>query len=392
MNPRVRLADIFKASFHDYINTYGKLPAEHYAVVNAIMNCRTEKLGSHQYQCGTCSEQQIHFHSCRNRHCPQCQGYASMQWVQSRVEEMLPVSYFHAVFTIPFELNAFALRNKESMYSILFRSVNETLQQLATQARWLGASIGCIAVLHTWGQNLQDHPHLHCIIPAGGVRLKDGTWKHCRKDFFIPVKVLQQVYRGKFMEYFKQGIKAGTILLHGKLQKFSSADTLQSLYDALYQKNWVVYIKPSFASPKAVLNYLGNYTHRIAISEKRILSFKDHKVTFSYTDYSDNNQKKIMVLDAVEFIRRFLLHVLPYRFTRIRHFGFFSNRDRTAHINQCRKQLGDYAIQRHKDLLSWWEQILERTGRNPLICPVCKNGLLKLIMIHHRRSYFPMVT
>ena len=388
----IRLADIFNAHFDEYLQKYGKQPAEHYRAANAIMNCRTERLGSHIYECENCHEPQTHFHSCRNRHCPRCQGYASMQWVQSRVNEMLPVSYFHAVFTIPSELNPFALRNKSEVYSILFRAVKDTLQQLALQDRWLGAKIGFIAVLHTWGQNLQDHPHLHCIIPAGGLRTKDNQWKHCKNNFFVHVDVMKQVYRGKFMEYFKQALHKEEIKFHGVLQEYSDQSKLSTLIDRLYKKDWVVYIKPSFASPQAVLNYLGNYTHRVALSEKRILSFENGKVTFSYTDYSDNNQRKTMTVSAVEFIRRFLLHILPTGFMRIRHFGFFANKDRTEHVNLCRKLLGEYAIAAKETLVSWWEQILERTGKNPLVCPVCDSGLLKVVMIVPPLRYKHMVT
>ena len=304
-----------------------------------------------------------------------------MQWVAARVEEMLPVNYFHAVFTVPSELNPFLLRNKRVMYSLLFRAVKDTLNQLAAQEKWLGARIGFTAVLHTWGQNLMDHPHLHCIIPAGGLRLKDNRWKHCRNDFFAHVDVIKKMYRGKFMEYFKQAVAAGEIKYHGVLEEFTDKDKLHGLVSLLYRKEWVVYIKPSFASPKAVLNYLGNYTHRIAISEKRILSFKDGKVTFAYTDYRNDCKRKVMTLSAVEFIRRFLLHILPGGFMRIRHFGLFANRDRREHINLCRKLLGEYAVAAKETLCSWWEQILERTGKNPLICQRCDSGLLKLVFV-----------
>ena len=380
MSTIIRIADILKAAFPEYLRRYGPLPPQHYRAVNAIINCRTETLGYHAYCCSSCNESQIHFHSCRNRHCPRCQGYASMQWVQARVGEMLPVSYFHAVFTIPAELNPFALRNKNTIYSILYRAVNDTLQQLAGQRKWLGAQIGCIAVLHTWGQTLADHPHLHCIIPAGGLQSTVGRWKHCRNNFLFPVPVIQKIYRGKFMEYFKDAIEKGDIQFHGKLKELQPQQIFNPLLDALYRKDWVVYIKPSFASPEAVLNYLGRYSHRVAISEKRILKFENGKVTFGYTDYANGNQRKTMTLSAVEFIRRFLLHVLPHRFMRIRHFGIFANRGRTARIALCRKLLGIQA-QAQKVSMLWWESVLERTGIHPLLCPECGNGILELVMV-----------
>jgi hypothetical protein len=377
----IRLAAIFRTSFEEYLQKYGPLPPEHYRVANAIMACQTEQLGAHQYQCQSCKETQTHYHSCRNRHCPHCQGYKSMQWVQSRTDELLAVNYFHAVFTIPSELNSFALRNKKVLYSILYRSVNETLQQLAADQKWLGAQIGFIAVLHTWGQNLQDHPHLHCIVPAGGLRLKDHQWKHCKNDFLIPVDVIKKMYRGKFMDYFMQAINKKEIQFCGTLSCYENPATLNQLKELLYEKTWVVYIKPSFASPQAVLNYLGNYTHRVALSEKRIYSFKEGKVSFFYKDYADQNSEKLMILPAVEFIRRFLLHVLPKGFMRIRSFGLLANKNRQERLNNCRKQLGQYAIVHRDKNEAWWEQILERTGKNPLICPECENGLLSLLMI-----------
>jgi hypothetical protein len=377
----IRLAAIFRTSFKEYLQKYGPLPPDHYRVANAIMACQTEQLGAHQYQCQSCKEMQTHFHSCRNRHCPHCQGYKSMQWVQSRTEELLAVSYFHAVFTIPSELNCFALRNKKVLYTILYRSVNETLQQLATDKKWLGAQIGFIAVLHTWGQNLQDHPHLHCIIPSGGLRLKDNQWKHCKNDFLLPIEVIKKMYRGKFMDYFMQAVNKKEIQFSGSLNCYENSATLNEFKDLLYKKAWVVYIKPSFVSPQAVINYLGNYTHRVALSEKRIHSFKDGNVSFFYKDYADQSREKLMTLPAVEFIRRFLLHVLPKGFMRIRSFGLLANKNRIERLNYCRKLLGQYAIAHRDKGESWWEQILERTGKNPLICPECENGLLSLFMI-----------
>lgn len=377
----IRLADIFKETFPDYLRRYGKLPQHYYRAVNAIISCGTERLGSHQYECGTCRTPQTHYHSCRNRHCPRCQGYASMQWVQVRMNELIPVPYFHAVFTIPSELNPFVLRNKKVMYSILFRAVKETLEQLASQDKWLGAKIGFIAVLHTWGQNMLDHPHLHCIIPAGGLRIRDNRWKHCRNSFFAPVEVMRTVYKGKFMEYFKAALARKEIEFHGVLRQYQVTDTMKKLVDKLYKTTWVVYIKPSFASPEAVLQYLGSYTHRIALSEKRILSFAGGKVSFAYKDYRDDNKRKVMCLPAVEFIRRFLLHILPDGFMRIRHFGLFANRGREERINLCRKLLGESAMAAKETVAKWWEQILERTGKNPLLCPSCGNGLLCLVAI-----------
>jgi hypothetical protein len=376
----IRIADILQKALPRYLRRYGTLPAEYFRVINAILACRTERLGARHYECENCHQPQQHFHSCRNRHCPRCQSYAALQWVQARVREMLPVPYFHIVFTIPSELNPFALRNKRSMYSILYRAANDTLRQLALQDKWLGASIGCIAVLHTWGQNLNDHPHLHCIIPAGGMRTKDRQWKHCRHNFFAPVTVLQQVYKGKFMEYFKSAIAEKEIAFHGRLRQWDNTDKCSALIDMLYRKTWVVYVKPSFVSPQAVIKYLGRYTHRVAISEHRIIAFDGNTVTFTYTDYAHDNARKTMTLPDVEFIRRFLMHILPYRFMRIRHFGIFANHGRTERIQRCREMLAVTDIV-NREKSPWWETILKHTGKHPLRCPVCKTGILQLVAI-----------
>jgi hypothetical protein len=376
----IRIADIFKKALPAYLQRYGTLPAGHFRAINAILACRTDRLGAHHYECDSCHEPQQHFHSCRNRHCPRCQSYAALLWVQARINEMLPVPYFHIVFTIPAELNPFALRNKRPVYNILYRAANDTLQQLSLQDKWLGARIGCIAVLHTWGQNLNDHPHLHCIIPAGGLRTKDLRWKHCRSNFFAPVAVLQQVYKGKFMEYFRNAIAENEIGFHGRLSEWEHTEKRAALIDTLYRKNWVVYLKPSFASPEAVIKYLGRYTHRVAIGEHRIVAFDGTNVTFTYIDYAHGNARKTMTLTAVEFIRRFLMHILPHGFMRIRHFGLFANRKRTETLKRCREMLGVTAATSN-DKLAWWVAIHKKTGKNPLQCPVCKNGLLRLVEI-----------
>jgi hypothetical protein len=375
MSTPIRLADVFRSAFPDYVRRYGPLPPHYYKAANAIMACRTPLLGAHEYHCDNCKSVQLHYHSCRNRHCPRCQAYASNRWVQARADEMLPVGYFHAVFTLPAQLNAFALRNKAQFYAILYRSVAETLQTLAQESPWLNALIGFTALLHTWGQNLMDHPHLHCMIPAGGIHKKGRRWKACNASFLFPVPVVQALFRGKFLAFFKAALEDGSIKLHGQLQRYQSGEEMKKLFDTLYRKQWVVFIKKPFTSPLALVNYLGNYTHRIAISERRIQAFDGTNVTFSYTDYADNNSRKSMTLSAVEFIRRFMLHILPQGFMRIRHYGFFANRYRKARLALCRKLLGQKEQPpRPKQL--WYEFIMERTGHHPLLCPHCGVSLL----------------
>jgi hypothetical protein len=383
MKPSVTLADIFRTAFPLYLRTYGKLPYEHYRIANAIMNCRTPRLGARLYECSDCHGQQSHYHSCRNRHCPHCQGYRNLQWTQNRLDEMLPVGYFHAVFTVPAALNQFFLRNKRVLYTLLFRAVSHTLLKLAADPRRLGAHIGFIAMAHSWGQNLMDHPHIHCIIPAGGLKIGANRWKHCRKDFLFPAAVVKKLFKATFIAAFRAALADGSVQLHGKLQRFADPQPRKQLIHALYTQDWVVHIKAPFAQPHHVIRYLSNYVHRIALSEKRLVRFDGTRVTFSYTDYADHNTRKLMSLPAVEFIRRFLLHAVPRGFMRIRHYGFLANKDRTAHINRCRKLLRQRALQRSER--NWYELILEALGYHPLLCPLCKAGILIPVQPGQRR-------
>ena len=249
----------------------------------------------HVDQCDACEKEKVRYNSCCNRHCPQCQTLARVNWVNQRIDELLPVPYFHAVFTLPSELNPFFLRNKKSCYSLLFDAVKETLATLSSDSQWLGARTGFILVLHTRGQNLMDHPHVHCIIPGGGVD-NDGKWKGCKGRFLFPVRVMSALFKGKFMAGFKHGVKEKTIEFHGSLAEYEVPGQYNELIDELYRKKWVAYVKEPFASPQAVVRYLGHYTHRIAISNSRILSIRDGKVSFLWKDYADHSKKKVMTL------------------------------------------------------------------------------------------------
>ncbi len=372
------VADIFNAGFDDYVKTNTKLPYNYYKSAHAISSCRTEELGGHVYQCEECEHEKILYNSCCNRHCPQCQSKARMLWVQARINELLPVSYFHTVFTIPSELNPFVLRNQRSFYKIMFRAVKETLIELAKDKKHLGAEVGFILILHTWGQNLIDHPHIHCLIPGGGISKNGSKWKHCKKDFLFPVRVMTKLFRGKVMDYFRKAVIKGEIKFHGTLTRFEDHKLFKLLLNNLYQKQWVIYVKKPFASPEAVLKYLGNYTHRIAISNHRILSVRNNKVTFSWKDYSDNNKRKTMTVTIQEFIRRFLLHILPDRFMRIRHYGFLGNRSKKEKLKLCRKLLKQRIddFEKTKDKKEWYEIVEELTGNDPRICCACRKGIL----------------
>jgi hypothetical protein len=335
---RLELADVFRAGFEQYCRQEGPLPLHHYRVAHALMNCHTAALGGHVWCCEQCGGERISYNSCRNRHCPSCQAMARAQWVEARTSELLPVPYFHVVFTVPAQLNPFALRNKTAFYNILFAAASQTLLQLGRDEKRLGAELGFVTVLHTWGQNLIDHPHLHCIVPGGG--LDDDRWVAGRsQDYLLPVKVLAALFRGKFLALFRAALDSGDIALHGQLCCYENSDSLRQLIDSLYRTDWVVYAKPPFGGPQAVVKYLGRYTHRIAIANSRILSLSSTRVSFAYKDYADHNRRKVLNVTITEFIRRFLLHIMPPRFVRIRYYGFLSARIRTASLRLCRDQL-----------------------------------------------------
>ena len=374
------IAEIFNTGFNAYKNTFNSIPLEQYKVVNAIKACRTEELGGHIYRCDNCSHEVTLYNSCRNRHCPNCQAFASAQWVQKRIDELLPVHYFHVVFTIPHQLNPFFLRNKKVCFSLLFKAVSETIGELTRDPGRIGGKTGCILVLHTWGQTLEEHYHIHCIIPGGALDEENRRWISTKEDFFLPVPVMRKMFRGKLLHYFFAAVEKGDIELHGTLRKYEEADEMKKLRRKLYETEWVVYAKPPFASPEQVVKYLGNYTHRIAITNKRIVKLEDGKVHFRYKDYKDNSTQKIMVLDLVEFIRRFLLHIVPSGFMRIRHYGFLSNRSQRKLLAMIREILSETAMQESVTMPEkkrWFEIIEELTGTDPRICPVCKQGRLK---------------
>jgi hypothetical protein len=303
-----------------------------------------------------------------------------MQWVSERLGECLPVGYFHVVFTIPSQLNPFALRNKRVFYNLMFRAVKETILELSANEKHLGADMGFIGVLHTWGQNLMDHPHIHCIVPAGGYDSRHNRWKSVTGDFLFPIAVVRKLYRGKLMAFFTQALNAGDIQLHGELDHYRDAKLRRELIDRLYRTDWVVYIKQPFASTKALVAYLGAYTHRVAISDSRIEHFENGRVTFSYKDYADNSRVKSMELDACEFIRRFLLHVIPQGYKRIRYFGFLAPRARAKRFERCR---AFFKMQprkkRERKVRPWYETVKELTGKDPLRCVACGIGRLRCV-------------
>jgi hypothetical protein len=339
--PTLEVADILRASGRSFWERHGShLAWQHRKVMDAIVRCRTATLGGHRDQCLRCGHQAISYNSCRNRHCPKCQGNARAKWLAARSAELLPVPYFHVVFTLPHELSALVLQNKRLLYDLLFHTTAATLLEVARDPKHLGADIGLLSVLHTWGQNLQHHPHLHCVVPAGGLALDGSGWIATSPRFFLPVRVLSRVFRGKFTAALKQLFLQGKLQFHGTLQELTRPKRFRQFLRQLFTKQWVVYAKPPFAGAEHVLHYLARYTHRVAISNHRLIAFKEDRVSFRWKDYAADGKQKVMTVSAEEFLRRFLIHVLPKGLVRIRHFGLFANRRRAASLLRCRSLLG----------------------------------------------------
>ncbi|MEX0806419.1 MAG: IS91 family transposase [Candidatus Binatia bacterium] len=372
---RPELADIFRQYGESYRHTH-RLPAAHKKVMRAIEVCRTQELGGHLDRCDSCGFERPAYNSCRNRHCPKCQSLAKARWLEKQTSELLPVGYFHLVFTLPHELNRLILTHKKILLALLFKAVSETLLEFG-QKRFSG-KVGIIAVLHTWDQTLKDHFHLHCLVPAGALSLDHSRWIGARRNYLFPVKALSRVFRGKFLGLVQQNIERGKIA--------AATNEIQ----ALWKKNWVVYAKKPFGSPQTVLDYLGRYTHRVALSNNRILNVQKGLVTLSYRDRKDGDRKKTLILDAHEFIRRFLLHVLPDGFMRIRHFGFLANRCKKQALPQCRTLLDLDPALPHCPSESSKDLLLKITGVDLNHCPSCRNGTMIVVGDLPRMSRSPL--
>ena len=329
--PALELAEVVRRHGH---RLGDGLSGEHQRILRAISTCRTAALGGHVQTCDHCRHQRIAYNSCRNRHCPKCQASACAKWMEDRAAELLPVEYFHVVFTLPDAFNALALANKRVVYNVLFDAVSQTLLEVAADPKRLGARIGFMSILHTWGQNLCLHPHVHCVVPGGGLSPDGSRWVPCRAGFFLPVRVLSRVFRGKFIDGLKRARGMGKLV-----GVAADGHDFDRLLDASVKHDWVVYAKPPFGGPEQVLKYLARYTHRIAISNRRLVSTDDRTVTFNWKDYAHGNRPRTMTLDATEFLRRFLLHAVPPGFMRIRHFGLLANRLRATNLATCRRRL-----------------------------------------------------
>jgi putative transposase/transposase-like zinc-binding protein len=379
--PALELGDIFRLHGPAYLTTFGdSLSHEQKKALRAIAVCRTAALGGHVDQCDQCGYRKISYCSCRNRNCPKCHGQARARWLEQRAAELLPVEYFHVVFTLPQLIAPLALQNQLLAYGLLFRAAAETLLQIAADPRHLGARIGFLAVLHTWGQNLHHHPHLHCVVPGGGIARGQRRWISCRRQFLFPVKVLSRVFRGKFIAYLKTAFRDGELGFHGELKCLEEQGKFIEWLNRAAGTEWVVYAKPPFGGPRQVLKYLARYTHRVAISNQRLVALEDGRVTFRWKNYARAGEPATMTLKAEEFIRRFLMHVLPKGFVKVRHFGFLANRGRRENVVLCRKLLAASSTvlpdltppPRHSD-----EPETDTADR----CPRCKIGSMRMLEI-----------
>ena len=378
---RLEVADVFRTYEREFFAKWGQVLSTHQRrAFEAIRDCRTAALGGHvEYveECDMCGHRVISYNSCRNRHCPKCQAMARTRWLAEREAELLPVPYFHVVFTLPPQIGGLALQNAREIYRILFRAVSETLLTIAADPKRLGAAIGFLAVLHTWGQNLHLHPHLHCVVPGGGISPDGDRWIGCKKkSFFLPVNVLRSRFRRLFLIYLRKAFQEDRLNFHGEMAGFAQPAAFEAMCQQAARIKWVVFVKPPFGGPEQVLKYLARYTHRVAISNRRLLSMEEGRVTFEYKDYADDNKTKVMTLEATEFIRRFLLHILPSGFVRIRQFGFLANRARGKKLAICRALLR--ATPPAKTAAIDQSRKVEDDRRR---CPACKIGHLVLIRV-----------
>jgi hypothetical protein len=377
----LEVADIFRHFGPAFRDRHGAaLSGARRRAMIAIESCRTAALGGHVERCGECGHQRIAYDSCRNRNCPKCQGLARAQWIADRQAELLDVPYFHVVFTVPTQIEVIAFQNQAVVYNILFRAAAETLCSIAADPEHLGAEIGFLGVLHTWGQNLMHHPHAHFLVPGGGIGSDGDHWVACRPGFFLPVRVLSQTFRGKFLHYLGQAFRAGKLNFFSEHRHLHEPAAFRRYLAPVWNTEWVVYAKRPFAGPGQVLDYVGRYTHRVAISNNRLVSMDDSKVQFRWKDYRDGNRQKIMTLDAEEFIRRFLIHVLPDGFHRIRYFGFLGNCHRARKLRRCRQLIGmaspDPPAEPPADYRRRYEAL---TGHSLRQCPHCHTGIMVVI-------------
>ena len=370
-NPTIQ--DIFTFAKDEYIKN-NKLSKEQWKVFNAILNCKTKELGFHTITCQKCGETFISFNSCRNRHCPMCQTYKREQWIQKETSNLLNCPYFHIITTVPAELNEICMYNQKDFYNILFKATSESILELSNDSKWLGAKVGITSILHTWGQTMELHPHIHSIVTGGG--LNNNTWVQSKKEYIFKVQVLSSLFKGKFLSMLKHL----DLTLPKHLEYLKDYKQLNKFLEPLYKKEWVTYIEPPKGSPENVIEYVGRYSFRVAISNERLkfLNKETKEVTFEYKDYKDNNKIKLMTISVNEFIRRFLLHVLPKRFTKIKHYGILSNRNKKSLIKLCRILIREYI---HNDFTT---KISNKRNLHEFKCPSC-NGTSFTYSFYYKR-------
>jgi hypothetical protein len=374
--PSLEMADLVRSAGRNFVERNRSwLNRLHLKVLTAIERCRTAALGGHLDECVRCGHRAISFNSCRNRHCPKCQANARDRWLEARQRELLPTRYVHVVFTLPHELAPLALQNKRVVYDLLFRISAETLLEIARDPQHLGADIGFFSVLHSWNQKLEHHPHIHCVVPAGGLSSDRTRWIPSQEKFFLPVDVLAEVFRGKFTEALKETFARGEIEFHGLLKPLGRPKVFSQLIRQTFRKKWVVYAKRPFGGPEHALRYLGCYTHRVAISNHRLVSLAGDQVSFRWRDSAHHNEKRLMTLHVNEFLRRFLLHVLPPGFVRIRHFGFLSTRNRSALLPLCHRLL---AASNSVPPAAAMSSERQSHQRGAWLCPHCNGPMLIL--------------
>lgn len=380
-NNGIELADIF----NDHAEKLSNLSFSQKNVIARVTSCRTSKLGGHLLVCDndTCGHVEISYNSCQDRHCPKCQSLAKEQWIFDREQELLPVPYFHVVFTIPRLLAPLALQNKNLIYSLLFKVVSQTIKQVASSETQLNAQVGCITVLHTWDQKLFHHPHIHCIVPGGGLSKDKSHWISSNPHFFVPTRILSALFRATFLKKLEKLYKQQQLFFYSKLNYLKDPESFKQLLIDSCKNDWVVYARRPFRNTQSVINYLGRYTHKVAISNYRILRLNKEVVTFSYRDRKDNNKKKTLQLPVVDFMKRFLLHILPKRFMKIRYYGFLASAIKTEMITLCRSLLEVSTTDVLDEEIittsgNWLDLIKRVTGKDPTLCPFCKKGHMQI--------------
>ena len=378
----LEVADVLRSYGAEYLASNGRsVSGGQLRILKDLPRCRTAALGGHTMACDRCGHQEVAYNSCRNRHCPKCQARARAEWLEARAADLLDVEYFHVVLTLPTEIAPLAIQNRRLLYGMLFRSAAETLLTIARDPKHLGAHIGFLAVLHTWSQALHHHPHLHCVVPGGGVSLDGDRWVSCRSGFFLPVRVLSRLFRGKFLAALNLAYRQQELSLAGELEPMRELEAWKRFIEALRRTEWVVYSKPPFGGPEQVLKYLARYTHRVAISNQRLVDLRDDQVTFRVKDRARGNRKRTITVSAAEFVRRFLLHTLPKGFVRIRHYGFLANCVRQQRLTLARKLLDELDVHDHRTGMPSERRsnVASSADRSNLRCPACKKGRMIIV-------------